>query len=360
MNGEIKTIQYLRGIAALAVVLFHYRFTLNEFNQFDIKNLGNILFSSGSFGVDLFFMISGFVITLSTKKDYGRRKNLIKFSLKRFFRIYPLLIVCVLIASYIYNSDIKSIIKSLIPIHLQYNYNAPFFGLNVLMVAWTLTFELFFYLLFMLSIIVNHKYRGVVCCLLIVSLFSLVRIVYTGEISLIAYKTIEFDYPTIITAPLSLISSPMILEFCLGIISFYIYEYIKNLKTINISFLKPIFICCIFYLFILCFSKNEFTGHGIMRWGGICFLLLTLCVIYELLFGVGNFKSLNFLGDISYSLYMTHQLSAILLASLSAYLYLTGFPKFINATLGAIAIASISYIIIEKPFIRISKKYTSN
>lgn len=74
MNGEIKTIQYLRGIAALAVVLFHYRFTLNEFNQFDIKNLGNILFSSGSFGVDLFFMISGFVITLSTKKIMEEEK----------------------------------------------------------------------------------------------------------------------------------------------------------------------------------------------------------------------------------------------------------------------------------------------
>ncbi|PHM65383.1 acyltransferase [Xenorhabdus sp. KJ12.1] len=355
MKNEIRTIQYLRGIAAISVVFFHSRFMLNDFNQLNISKLGNILFSSGSFGVDLFFIISGFVITLSTEKNQGRIRNIFTFSVKRIFRIYPLLIIFVLLSAFIYDSNLKSIIKSLIPIHLQYNFNAPFFGLNVLMVAWTLTFELFFYFLFIISMTLSHKYRAIVCFFIIITSFITTRLIYTGEVSLIGYSTIVFDYPTIITAPLSLISSPMILEFCLGMISYYIYLIVKKIKLPPSNEIKIALLCLIFYSFVLCISKNEFTGHGIIRWGFVSFILLTLCVIYESMFTVKEIPPLDFLGNISYSLYMTHQLSAILLTFIATNLYLVGFSKFFCTLFGAIALASLSYLLIEKPFIKVGR-----
>ena len=56
MNNKILSIHQLRGIAALLVVLFHFRGYLNGI--YAQKDLGYILFGAGAFGVDLFFMIS--------------------------------------------------------------------------------------------------------------------------------------------------------------------------------------------------------------------------------------------------------------------------------------------------------------
>lgn len=65
------------------VVLYHYRGELNSI--YAQKGLGDLLFSNGYIGVDLFFMVSGFVIMLSTEKD----KSSLSFAIKRIFRIYP-------------------------------------------------------------------------------------------------------------------------------------------------------------------------------------------------------------------------------------------------------------------------------
>lgn len=64
--SKVMSIHYLRGLAALAVVAFHLRPALD--NIYAQKNLGQMLFSNGNAGVDLFFIISGFIITLSTEK----------------------------------------------------------------------------------------------------------------------------------------------------------------------------------------------------------------------------------------------------------------------------------------------------
>ncbi|EJH5927203.1 acyltransferase family protein, partial [Escherichia coli] len=56
----VLSIHYLRGVAALFVVLFHLRSIIA--GAYAQENLGDILFDYGYFGVDLFFMISGFVI----------------------------------------------------------------------------------------------------------------------------------------------------------------------------------------------------------------------------------------------------------------------------------------------------------
>lgn len=96
----LNSIQYLRGIASLFVVLFHMKWMIN--NIYTQNDLGDLLFISGNFGVDLFFVISGFVICLSTEKLESH--TAIRFIIRRFFRIYPLLIISVLIVYFLSES----------------------------------------------------------------------------------------------------------------------------------------------------------------------------------------------------------------------------------------------------------------
>ncbi len=81
---KVKSIHYLRGIAALLVVAYHNKQYLNE--VYAQKDLGDLLFISGGFGVDLFFIISGFIIMLSSQKK--ETNSPINFMTRRFFRIY--------------------------------------------------------------------------------------------------------------------------------------------------------------------------------------------------------------------------------------------------------------------------------
>ena len=77
-------IQFLRAISVLSVFFYHINFNL---------------FKSGYLGVDVFFVISGFVISMKIYEDY-KKKNKIDFRtfyIQRFKRIFPLLFFFLLI-----------------------------------------------------------------------------------------------------------------------------------------------------------------------------------------------------------------------------------------------------------------------
>lgn len=61
MKGKIEIVQFLRGVAALLVCFFHMKGIL----VFDGVPVGKYLFGSGSIGVPIFFMISGFIMVIT-------------------------------------------------------------------------------------------------------------------------------------------------------------------------------------------------------------------------------------------------------------------------------------------------------
>ena len=81
---QLDGVQALRGIAAMLVVLLHYRVDLN--NRYTQSNLGELLFGQGYIGVDLFFVVSGFIIVYAT---HGQ-SLIVPFLIKRFLRVVPL------------------------------------------------------------------------------------------------------------------------------------------------------------------------------------------------------------------------------------------------------------------------------
>ena len=86
----IPEIQGLRAIAVISVVLFHVKFP----------------FISGGFvGVDVFFVISGFVITLIIKRELSNKQfSMQNFFVRRLWRIFPALLITVFLTTFIFGT----------------------------------------------------------------------------------------------------------------------------------------------------------------------------------------------------------------------------------------------------------------
>ena len=91
-GGRVEALDLLRGLAVLAVVLFHYGFRGavgdEGFTAISLPALVPFV-KYGSLGVQLFFVISGFVIAYSAE-----RRSALEFGIARIGRIYPAFIVC--------------------------------------------------------------------------------------------------------------------------------------------------------------------------------------------------------------------------------------------------------------------------
>ncbi|QMC73378.1 acyltransferase family protein [Escherichia fergusonii] len=352
---EVYSIQYARGFAALFVFFSHYKDTINNSLTINGRGLGDFLFMNGGFGVDLFFVISGFVILMSTEKSSSRGMNCMDFLIKRFFRIYPLLIVTVLTIGFLRGYDMHRILISIIPLHLNYASMAPYFNYNVLYVAWTITYELIFYAVFLLAMAINHKYRGLICILLLSIMFSAIR-VYTGDgITFDTKNNIDISQLVFFTPIASVLSSPLILNFILGMLSYTFYKLLVN-DFNKSSYLKIPMILLISICILFLFSDSVLKGHGPLKWGGVSFILITTITLYEDFFGIQKRKGWLFLGDISYSLYMVHPIVLWIMATYPmSYFGLTQIPKFIFGTIIVISVSSISYFVIERSFSKLAR-----
>lgn len=138
---RIAGLDALRGIAAMSVVLFHYT---TRFGQtFGHPSAPTLSFDSGFRGVDLFFMISGFVIFMTL--DQTSRAS--DFVVSRFSRLYPTFWVCVLITfAAVAIAGLPG--KEVSPLELLANFTMLPQLLHAKPVDgtyWTLEIELFFY-----------------------------------------------------------------------------------------------------------------------------------------------------------------------------------------------------------------------
>lgn len=82
-TGRLHEIDALRGVAAMAVALFHYTTRLTEL--YGARSGADVSFGHGHYGVNLFFVISGFVI-FTTLEKMSRPMD---FVVSRFSRLFP-------------------------------------------------------------------------------------------------------------------------------------------------------------------------------------------------------------------------------------------------------------------------------
>lgn len=140
-NRRLVEVDALRGLAALAVVLFHYTTKFNEL--FSPTRPPTLSFPDGHYGVNLFFIISGFVIFMTLEKT----SRPMDFVVSRFSRLFPAYWVAVVLTFSITHFvglpgklvDGTSALGNLVMIHGL--FRIP----HVDGVYWTLEVELLFY-----------------------------------------------------------------------------------------------------------------------------------------------------------------------------------------------------------------------
>jgi exopolysaccharide production protein ExoZ len=147
---KIRNIQALRGVAVLSVVLFHLAIIEQKYGG--AKTILPDMMGFGIFGVDLFFVISGFVIVTVTRGQFQDARKALKFLYHRVSRIYPAYWVysLLVLGIFLYNplwvnssqGNRVHMISSFLLI--------PSGTLPLVMVGWTLEHELYFYVTFFL------------------------------------------------------------------------------------------------------------------------------------------------------------------------------------------------------------------
>ncbi len=146
-------IEAARAVAAIAVVISHVALITAEPRYFGVMPFNGVLKPLAA-GVDFFFVLSGFIITTVHWNDIGYPDRLGRYARRRFLRIFPLFWTVLVPLIVIYQIRPSFGIPSQ---HALSNVILSFFllpnpDMPVLGVAWTLTYEVFFYLMFGLGI----------------------------------------------------------------------------------------------------------------------------------------------------------------------------------------------------------------
>lgn len=155
-TSQLTLITYSRGAAALSVVLFHIAQELAS--RFNYQPFFKVL-SPLSFGVDFFFVLSGFILFYSHKKDFGHADQFVPFLKKRFIRIFPTYWILLTVSILVFWLTQTHIAQTplLSPLFITQSYLLFPFRTPIIAPSWTLSYEIFFYALFAFSILVKKR-----------------------------------------------------------------------------------------------------------------------------------------------------------------------------------------------------------
>lgn len=147
---KLASLQALRAVAAIMVVLFHLQVYTVPIVLAHPDRLWSG-FAMGYSGVEIFFVLSGFIMVLVHRHQFGQPRHALAFIARRIERIYPLLwaILIALIALRSFAGDgLPSLDETIRAFTLWPTAGAP-----ILEPSWSLTFEMLFYLIFALFIL---------------------------------------------------------------------------------------------------------------------------------------------------------------------------------------------------------------
>jgi peptidoglycan/LPS O-acetylase OafA/YrhL len=315
---RINELDSLRGIAALMVVLYHYTFRFHE--KYSYSFLYDFFnFEYGHLGVDLFFMISGFVIYMSIKSINAP----VDFLKKRFYRLYPLFWLSLLFTSLVmFFFPLPDTKHSFFQFFANLTMLPSLWGQNAVDgVYWTLKIELFFYL-FVLFLLILKQHKKIIWISIAYLLLGLTIVLKFGVLNM------SYFYGTL---------------FINGMVFYSIYEnpILSKLKYLII--------------FLSCFL-SYFLNEPVFFYFN-CFLIITFILLINNKLFFLNYKLFAFLGHISYALYLLHQnIGYTIQNQLIGFGYTNPILLLIIPLFFVIFISFIFTDFLEKNFIRLIKK----
>ena len=312
---QFRSIHYLRGIAAVMVVVFHICTTFPSLDP-GLKN--TVWLQSG---VDIFFIISGFVMVESTK---SKRKDSASFLFDRAIRIIPIYWIVTLCYAVFYSqAHVGMILPSLFFIPVHHPETGALIS-AVIPPGWTLNLEVFFYVVFAVLIKLSYKIK------LLGILLIFTGIMAANSIS--SSKSFAFY------------ANPIIIEFWLGMLLARYYH-------LGRWWMLPVGVSLLFL------SKTTF-GISFPMFAPGAFLVVAGTLSIEK--NIRGSSALRLLGDSSYVLYLVHVLMIAVAHAVFGGLLQQAPLFFIFATaLLSIATALLVNRFIEKPMIKSLKNWAS-
>lgn len=327
------SVQFLRGVAALMVVLTH---VAHKGQQYGTGALSG--FHIGGDGVDLFFIISGFIMCVTT---HDKRTTLSGFLINRLKRIIPLYWVLSFAALAIFIVDPKMVNSSGGETGIFQSFFLIPSGVKFLIQnGWTLSYEFYYYLIFSVFIFLTDarlvRYLGVSA--------SILALAVLGEV---VNSTQPF---------LAFLLSDMLLEFMLGVIAFIVLR--KNKPGHSLAMVMVLMgVAWQVY-------KNS-VGTPTMPFGKTFTSGVPMFLIFLGLLSLESWftkskgwwvRTFEQLGNASYSLYLIHPFILSPAALILKNLGLMN-PVMFTATLvsGSIIAGFATYFFIEKPLSHLTR-----
>jgi exopolysaccharide production protein ExoZ len=305
------------------VVFVHY------FHLYVDAGIGDL----GAAGVDIFFVISGFIMVYTTSEKSGNKAALI-FLKKRVLRIYPLYWFWTSVLFILWLANIAGT-----PSHLSVFYIISSFLLipalkegsffPPLGQGWTLSFEMLFYLVFSIGIVADFRRWRLPFLGGMFTLLSLLALLLPTESGL--------RY---------LFREPIIIEFLFGVLA---AELVLNNSRILSYKWAPVILIALGVIGFLAPTMFFLPSLRFVRWGVPAFFIVLACALCGT---ASRSRWMIFLGDASYSIYLSHSfiVSAYHVMSKKFSFILTISPSISIVILTAITVAlsSLTYPLIER------------
>lgn len=283
-------ISFLRIIAVFAVVFYHY-------NIFP--------FRSGFAGVDVFFVISGYLMTRIILSGFDKNTfNLIEFYKRRVVRIFPALLVLLILFSfivfffvpvqfsqYLRSAYSSSLFFSNIVYYLNNGYFSPSSHNNFLLHTWSLSVEWQFYMVFPVVLIFLRKVYQINLNLFIRIFLFLIMLSFWSMI-FHSLKDINFSFYIFYTRAWEMLCGG--LAFLLSTNIAILKRNIKIALAIGCYFVLGV--CVVFF--------------GLQEWPSVITIVpviaTTLIIALNVDFPILKNGFFKYLGDVSYSFYLYH------------------------------------------------------
>lgn len=344
MKTELHSIQAARGIAALMVLALHSYLLDTKYLSSDvIPSFAEL----GHLGVDVFFVISGFVMAMTTGHAHRNSGNISRFIFKRLTRIYPIywFYFFLLMPIVLYVPGIVNASQDEGPNIFRSFFLLPDNQVPLLLVAWTLVYELWFYAVFAIFLCFSRKTLPY----LLVG-WAVVLVALNGFIPQSAFLRIAIG--------------PYALEFILGAFAYLATQRFPSTKgdaALCIG-LMAMAGCVIVWPAIF---KDQ-SASRMLAFGAPTALALFGLVKFEKSGRFPKSRLIESLGNSSYSLYLSHLLVLSALCRIATMFFgdylgtpIAGWSFWFLSALIAIVWGFVSYYFVELPLLRAARNLMS-
>ncbi|MNG84332.1 Acyltransferase family protein [compost metagenome] len=355
-NNRVESLDYLRGLMALSVVIYHYTsWSMSTGSSVDVIGSQFLLGKLGIYAVSVFYILSGISLAYIYDGKITSTRHVAAFAVKRVFRIFPLFWIAVtgmitfswLLAT-VNNQDFDfPYYKAFLNYTLLFGFIEPTAYLST--GAWSIGNELVFYSILCLTYLISSSYKYVFPAVVIL---SIVAGVYFSFGVLDSSLPLSEQWPTYINP-----FNQLFLFMCGAAVG----KYAPKVTISNKSLLIICLLSSLAFIFYPVSDDKINLVSGVNR-----IIISALCVafvfsLYKLNPSYDNLltNALGKLGEISYSIYLMHPIVAIPVTFVAKKIGMPIGFGYAASFICVIIVGFITYYLVEKPMMRVGASIAS-